>query len=62
MAGVLWYECQGDSENAPGLDAEDVGNGLDGVHHEVDGTSFVCGEHIGASVIVDVERDVGGTV
>ena len=62
MAGVLWYECQGDSENAPWLDAEDVGDGLDGVHHEVDGTGFVGREYVGAAVIVDVERDVGGTV
>ena len=62
MAGVLCYECQGDSENAPGLDAEDVGYGLDGMHHEVEGTGFVGREQVGAAVIVDVERDVGGTV
>ena len=32
------------SEYAPGLDAEEGADDLDGVHHKVDGTGFVGGK------------------
>lgn len=50
------------SEYAPGFDAEDVGDGLDGVHHEIEGTSLMGGKCIGSAVVVDVKRDVDSTV
>lgn len=50
------------SEYAPGLDAEDLAHGLQGIRNEVEGTGFVSREKGGTAVVVEVEGDVGGTM
>ena len=44
------------------MDAEDVAHDLDGVHHEIDGSSFVSGECGRTAIVVHVECYLCGTM
>lgn len=64
LAVARFYEVVDNHEGleyAPGLDAEEGAHGLDGVHHEIDGSGFVGGNGGGTAIVVDVECYLCGT-